>query len=94
MMPYLKHQILSRGLDTPIGLGRLSRITHEGKAMGKVPRMSAQSSAELVAHLSHANGWWRDTAQRLLVERQAEEVADQLITLATGGVDRLGEYAD
>ena len=57
MMPYLKHQILSRGLDKPIGLGRIYRITHEGKALGKVPRMSEQSSAELVSHLSHPNGW-------------------------------------
>ncbi len=89
MMPYLKNQIQSRGLDKPVGLGRIYRITHEGKALGKVPRMSGQSSAELVAHLSHANGWWRDTAQRLLVERKAVEVADQLKELVTGGENAL-----
>lgn len=90
MMPYLKHQILSRGLDKPIGLGRIYRISHEGKALGKVPRMSGQGSAELLAHLSHPNGWWRDTAQRLLVERGAVEVTDQLRELATGGAEPLG----
>jgi putative heme-binding domain-containing protein len=37
--------------------------------------MSHAASAELVRHLGHANGWWRDTAQRLLVERQ-----DRLVT--------------
>ncbi len=90
MMPYLKHQILSRGLDKPIGMGRIYRITHEGKPLGKIPQMSGQISAELVAHLSHPNGWWRDTAQRLLVERQAVEVTEQLRELATGGSNHLG----
>ncbi len=90
MMPYLKNQIQSRGLDKPVGLGRIYRITYEGRPLEKVPRMSGQSSAELVAHLSHANGWWRDTAQRLLVERKAVEVVSQLRDLAIGGSNPLG----
>ncbi len=90
MMPYLKNQIQSRGLDKPVGLGRIYRITYEGRPLGKVPHMSGKSSAELVAHLSHANGWWRDTAQRLLVERKAVEVGDQLRELARGGASGLG----
>ena len=31
--------------------------------------LSTASPAQLVEALSHPNGWWRDTAQRLLVER-------------------------
>ena len=31
------------------------------------PRMYSETPAQLVAHLAHPNGWWRDTAQRLLV---------------------------
>ncbi|MBM3837296.1 MAG: c-type cytochrome [Verrucomicrobia bacterium] len=34
------------------------------------PTLSGASTAELVQWLGHPNGWWRDTAQRLLVERQ------------------------
>ena len=30
------------------------------------PRMYSETPAQLVAHLTHPNGWWRDTAQRLL----------------------------
>ncbi len=30
------------------------------------PHMYSETPAELVAHLSHPNGWWRDMAQRLL----------------------------
>ncbi len=34
------------------------------------PHLSGLAGAELVNQLSNPNGWWRDTAQRLLVERQ------------------------
>ncbi|HUF80891.1 MAG TPA: c-type cytochrome, partial [Burkholderiales bacterium] len=34
------------------------------------PRLDAMSTAELVATLDHANGWHRETAARLLYERQ------------------------
>ena len=35
MMPYLRHQILSRGLDKPVGMGRIYRIVHGGRHSGK-----------------------------------------------------------
>ena len=46
--------------------------------------MSKATSGELVKNLQHPNGWWRDTAQRLLVERKDPEGEDGgagLITL-------------
>jgi mono/diheme cytochrome c family protein/glucose/arabinose dehydrogenase len=46
------------------------------------PRMLDETPAQLVAHLSHANGWWRDTAQQLLVQRQDKSVVPALRTLA------------
>jgi mono/diheme cytochrome c family protein len=49
------------------------------------PRMNDETPAQLVAHLSHANGWWRDTAQRLLVLKQDKSVAPALRALATSG---------
>ena len=42
------------------------------------PRMLDESAAQLVAHLSHQNGWWRDTAQQLLVQRQDKSVVPAL----------------
>jgi len=45
------------------------------------PRMLRETAAQLVAHLSHANGWWRDTAQRLLVLKQDKSVVPALETL-------------
>ena len=90
MMPYLRNQILSRGLDKPIDKGRIYRIVHEGKPLGPEPRLSRCSSGDLVRALSHPNGWWRDTAQRLLVERRAVDVAEQLRELAVSGDSPLG----
>jgi mono/diheme cytochrome c family protein len=43
-----------------------------------VPRMLQETAAELVGHLSHPNGWWRDMAQRLLVLKQDRSVVPAL----------------
>jgi putative heme-binding domain-containing protein len=91
MMPYLRNQILSRGLEKPIDRGRIYRIVYEGKPLGPSPRMSGESSPQLATRLSHPNGWWRDTAQRLLVERKAVEVSDLLRELASTGRSSLGQ---
>jgi mono/diheme cytochrome c family protein len=56
------------------------------------PRMYDESSAQLVAHLSHPNGWWRDTAQRTLVLRQDRSVVPALRTLATASDNLLGRF--
>jgi putative membrane-bound dehydrogenase-like protein len=50
--------------------GRIYRLTPPGFKAPKPPRLGAATTAELVATLENPNGWWRDTAQRLLFERQ------------------------
>ena len=45
------------------------------------PRMLNETPAQLVPHLSHQNGWWRDTAQQLLVQRQDKSVVPALQNL-------------
>lgn len=81
---YLKRQIYERGLDRPIDRGRIYRVVHESMKPGPAPRLSRMSTAELIGSLSHRNGWWRDTAQRLLVERQDRAAVAALRTLASG----------
>lgn len=52
------------------GHGRIWRISSKTAALNPKPRHFSQSSTiDLIAELAHANGWRRDTAQRLLVER-------------------------
>lgn len=83
---FLRNQILSRGLETPVGLGRIWRVVSDAKPRGAPARLSKAPVAELVKHLSHPDGWWRDTAQRLIVDRGDASVAGDLRRLAlTGG---------
>ncbi|MBX7208610.1 MAG: HEAT repeat domain-containing protein [Verrucomicrobiaceae bacterium] len=88
---YLRTQIRERGLDKPIGLGRIYRIVPEGMPSPRSqPQMHRETAAQLVAHLSHADAWWRATSQRLLVERNDRSVIPALRTLATNGASPLG----
>jgi mono/diheme cytochrome c family protein/glucose/arabinose dehydrogenase len=79
---YLRDQILSRKLEQPIGLGRIYRVVHETTRRDRRPALSSAPAARLVDTLSHPNGWWRDTAQRLLVERGDKSVVGALEKLA------------
>jgi glucose/arabinose dehydrogenase/mono/diheme cytochrome c family protein len=69
---FLRQQIVERGLDQGIGLGRLWRIVPEGapRANFKAVGLAQASVSGLVEKLGDVNGWVRDTAQRLLVERR------------------------
>ena len=84
---YLRDQILSRQLDEGIGYGRIYRVMHDSTKRAARGRVSKASPARLVDMLSHPNGWHRDTAQRLLVERHAKAVAPALVKLAETAKD-------
>jgi len=80
MTSYLRAQVEERGLDKHIALGRIWRVRHtEGQSIVDIPRLSEASSEDLVAALSHPSGWWRDTAQRLLVERGDQAAVPALL---------------
>jgi hypothetical protein len=46
--------------------------------------MLDETPSQWVQHLSHPNGWWRDTAQKLLVLRHDRSVVPALEKLASG----------
>jgi putative membrane-bound dehydrogenase-like protein len=52
--------------------GRIWRIRRKDWTLdpARRPHLSRDTTAQLVGALSHPVGWWRDTAQRLLIERQ------------------------
>ena len=84
---YLRDQILSRDLTLPVGKGRIYRVVHDTTHRDVTPALSKESAAQLVNRLSHPNGWWRDTAQRLLVERADRSAVPALKKLADGAKD-------
>ncbi|MGH8018464.1 MAG: PVC-type heme-binding CxxCH protein [Opitutaceae bacterium] len=65
--------------------GRIWRLTPPDFAPGKPPRLGRAATAELVAALENPNAWWRETAQRLLFERQDRSAAPALQALVRAG---------
>jgi mono/diheme cytochrome c family protein/glucose/arabinose dehydrogenase len=83
---YLKDYSQKRKLDAPtgVGRGRVYRIVHDGMQRDTTtPQLARATPEQLVKTLSHPNGWWRDTAQRLLVERSGVTAAAELKALAS-----------
>ncbi|WP_259014200.1 DUF7133 domain-containing protein [Emticicia fluvialis] len=82
---YLRTKIEQYQLDKVVGLGRIWRITYEGKERNKTkPKMLNEKTSALVKHLEHPNGWWRDAAQQLIVLRKDPSVAPALEKMALG----------
>ncbi|HBN79173.1 MAG TPA: cytochrome C [Planctomycetaceae bacterium] len=79
--PMIKqHLDLTSGRDR----GRLYRLVPEGYTQPSRPAVNQLSSKELVDLLQHPNSWHRETASRLLFERQDQSVRDELIKVASG----------
>jgi putative membrane-bound dehydrogenase-like protein len=69
--------------------GRIYRIVPDGFKRHSQPRLGKASTAELVATLENPNGWHRDTASRLLYERQDNTAVPLLEHLVASSKSRL-----
>jgi mono/diheme cytochrome c family protein len=92
---YLRAKIEQYQLDKVNQYGRIWRLRYDGYPAGGPntpaspaiepdytrPRMLEESPAQLVAHFTHPNAWWRNSAQRLLVLKQDKSVVPALQTL-------------
>jgi putative membrane-bound dehydrogenase-like protein len=76
---FLKYLDVTSGNDR----GRIYRIAPRDFKYPGPPRLGDASTAELVALLAHPNGWHRDTASRLLYQRQESSASTALRTLAS-----------
>ena len=65
-MDVVKHLDLTSGRDR----GRIYRVIPDGFKRPPQPRLGEFTTAQLVACLESPHGWWRDTAHRLIFERQ------------------------
>ena len=72
LTPYLKNEIHTRGLTLPLGMGRIYRVIPKGATVDWTTM--PQDIDSLVALLGHTNGWVRDKAQQVLVDRGATDV--------------------
>jgi mono/diheme cytochrome c family protein len=87
---YLRTKIEQYQLDKVVGLGRIWRITYDGLQRDKSqPKMLNESSAVLIKHLEHPNGWRRDAAQQLLVLRKDQSVVPALKNMLSSSKNEL-----
>jgi len=90
---YLWEKIKQYQLNKVLGHGRVWRLTYEGMTPDRTrPRMLQETAAQLVQHLSHPNGWWRDTAQQLLVLKQDQSVAPAVKALVRTSKNELARF--
>jgi len=72
-----EHLDLNRGNDR----GRIWRIVSTNSPSHRAVKLGDATAPELVTLLGHANGWHRDTAARLLWERNQPEVTPLLVAV-------------
>jgi mono/diheme cytochrome c family protein len=84
---YLRDYIKKHDLQSVGSRGRIWRIVHDTTKPVPKPKLHEESTAGLVKYLSNPNGWWRDTAQRLMVERDDTSIAPALKQLAATAPD-------
>ncbi|MFY0626766.1 MAG: cytochrome C [Reichenbachiella sp.] len=78
----LRPVIIRKGLDKNIGKGRIYRIVHEQITPDAKPNLLTKSSEELLPFLRHPNGWYRNTAQKLLILKGEDSIIPKLQEIA------------
>jgi len=86
---YLRGPVKANGLQNNISRGRIWRLTHKDFKPGPQPHMLDETPAQLVEHLEHPNGWWRDTAQRMLIVKGDKSVVPALVKMAESSKNHL-----
>jgi putative membrane-bound dehydrogenase-like protein len=81
-----QHLDLTSGKDR----GRLYNLVYTGAAQRAKPKLDHASSRELVQHLADPDAWWRETAQRLLLERRDRSVVPLLVRMVRERPSALG----
>jgi glucose/arabinose dehydrogenase/mono/diheme cytochrome c family protein len=79
---YLRPQIQRLRLDNNKQRGRIYRLVYDGLTPGPQPRMLDETTAQLLRHLDHPNGWWRDNAQKEIIIRGDKSVVPTLRQIA------------
>ncbi|ADB40978.1 DUF7133 domain-containing protein [Spirosoma linguale] len=79
---YLTEQLAGKKLDTLQNAGRILKITSTTAKLNPVPDLSKATANQLVASLSSPNGWLRDRAQQLLIQKKDLSVVGPLTRLA------------
>lgn len=88
---YLREHIEHRKLETHPRLGRIYRIKYRDNPRGPQPTMLGKKAIDLEPYLAHANGWWRDAAQQLIIDSGDAAAVAALTDLASNTSKPLGQ---
>jgi mono/diheme cytochrome c family protein/glucose/arabinose dehydrogenase len=86
---YLRKVVQQYQMDKNFGRGRIWRLVHDDFKPGPKPKLQKLKPTKLVQYLEHPNGWWRDTAQKLIVQRGDKSVAPALLKLVRKSQNQL-----
>lgn len=76
---YLRSVIDTLDMAKVINNGRIYRVVHKDfKRDTTKPQLLQKSAKALLEYLSHPNGWWRSTAQKLIVLKQDKSIIPEL----------------
>jgi len=78
---YLSEQLSNKKLDTLQNAGRILKVISKTNKLNPIPDLSKASTKDLVALLSHPNGWLRDRSQQLLIHKNDKIIVKDLIAL-------------
>lgn len=79
---YLRKVVKQYSMQNNVSHGRIWRLVHKDFTPGPQPRLLDEAPAQLVTHLDHPNGWWRDQAQMLIVLHGDKSVVPALAEMA------------
>ncbi|MDO7172540.1 c-type cytochrome [Mariniflexile sp. AS56] len=78
----LRPVIIRKELDKNIGKGRIYRIVHEDIKPDGKPNLIGKKASQLIQYLGHQNGWYRNTAQKLIILKDDQSVIPKLQAIA------------
>lgn len=82
MSSYYQEELIKKGLDRLPPRGRIYRVKAKDQARQNLPDLMNLTDAEWVALLQHTNSWYRDRAQRYLVEKIEPKLTGEIETIA------------
>ena len=85
---YLRKQSEARELQKHNStMGRIYRLRWADNKLAAQPRLLTKTAAQLVPYLAHANGWYRDTARRLIIQLNTTKVLNAITQLVEQSLD-------
>ncbi len=78
---YLAEQLAAKKLDTLQNAGRILKVINKASKLNAVPDLTKATNQQLLALLSHPNGWLRDRAQQILIQKKDKTITKDLMAL-------------